>query len=53
MFSELARYTQKLVSKDLLDEGTREKILFTITQPQNLFDFELYEHILKTLPLLD
>ena len=52
VFSELARYTQKLVSKDLLDEGTREKILYTITQPQNLFDFDLYEHILKTLPLL-
>lgn len=52
VFSELARYTQKLVCKDLLDEETREKILYTITQNQNLFDFDLYDNILKTLPLI-
>lgn len=52
VFSELARYTQKLVCKDLLDEETREKILYTITQDQNLFDFNLYDNILKTLPLI-
>ena len=52
VFSELARYTQKLVARDLLDEATREKIIYTITQEQNLYDFDLYDHIMKTLPLI-
>ena len=52
VFSELARYTQRLVARDLLDEGTREKIIYTITQEQNLYDFDLYDHIMKSLPLI-
>ncbi len=50
VFSEIARYMQKLLSKDLIDEKTQRTYLKVITQSENMFNFDLYDEIMNTLP---
>ena len=52
-FSELAHFTQKLLSKDLISEETQEDILDTITKDENLFNQAMYDDIMQTLPLFE
>lgn len=52
-FSELAHFTQKLLSKDLISEETQEDILDTITKDENLFSQAMYDDIMQTLPLFE
>ena len=51
-FSELTYYMNQLLSKDLIKESEQERIIHTITQPQNLYSEALFKQFMKDLPSL-
>ena len=51
VFSEVARHMQKLLSQDMIDEKAQSNILAVITQPDNMFNLELCDELLNTLPM--
>lgn len=53
VFSEIARYVQRCVSNKLIEEGQQRKILETVMNPNNLFNFDLHDQILNDLPIIE